>query len=177
MKFYPGLVGGHCIGVDPYYLIHKSRKIGFEPNIISAGRNINDEMHNIFVKDLLEIMEKKEISIQGADIVIFGYTFKENCPDIRNTRVKHLAIELKKAGANVEIYDPIAEFEVQSDMIDGFKLLSDIEPNKYQCAIFAVAHDNFKKININELRKKLKTNSIIADLKYIFNINESDIRL
>ena len=84
MKFYPGLVGGHCIGVDPYYLIHKSRKIGFEPNIISAGRNINDEMHTIFVKDLLEIMEKKEISIQGADIVIFGYTFKENCPDIRN---------------------------------------------------------------------------------------------
>ena len=176
IKYTPGLVGGHCIGVDPYYLIHKSRMVGFEPKIITAGRKINDDMHLNFSDSLINIMKEKKIDPQGSKLLIMGFTFKEDCPDTRNTRVFNLVQELERYKIKVSIYDPIADFG-GNELYQSLDVVNEIHKDHYDVAVFSVAHTEFRSINIRDFRKILKKNSVIADLKYLFNHSETDLRM
>ena len=175
-KYSPGLVGGHCIGVDPYYLIHKSKMIGYEPQIITAGRKINDDMHLIFSNSLINIMRHKKINPKDSRLLILGFTFKEDCPDTRNTRVFNLAKELEYHGIKVSIYDPIADFD-GNELYKSLDIVNEIQEDHYDVAVFAVAHTQFKSIVLEDFRKILKKNSVIADLKYLFKQSETDLRM
>jgi len=178
LPFRPGLVGGHCIGVDPYYLTHKAQAIGYHPEIILAGRRLNDGMGAYVVSQLIKAMTKRRIHVDGARVLIFGLAFKENCPDIRNTRVVDIVNELKEYNCVVDVCDPwVAHQEAQSEyeisLIDRIQLL----PETYDAIILAVAHSEFKKMGIKEIRRLGKDIHIIFDLKYIFDAKESDLRL
>ena len=175
-KYTPGLVGGHCIGVDPYYLIHKSKQIGHEPQIITAGRKINDDMHLVISKSLVQAMIEKKIEPQFSKLIVMGFTFKEDCPDVRNTRVYNLIKELELQKIEVSIYDPIADFEGH-ESCNSLNIVNEIKEDYYDAAIFAVAHQEFRSIEIAQFRKSLKNNSIIADLKYIFHRSQTDLRI
>tara|TARA_Y100000739_G_C20610288_1_gene468162 strand:- start:1575 stop:2876 length:1302 start_codon:yes stop_codon:yes gene_type:complete len=176
LNFRPGLVGGHCIGVDPYYLAFKAQSVGHHPEVILAGRRINDSMPSyVAEKFILELIRKK-IPINEAKILILGFTFKENCPDTRNTKIFQLMEHLTGVGLSVDIYDPIAD---ASSVLKEFKfnLIKVPTKNTYSGIICAVAHDNFKSedgINVTELVLK---KSVIYDLKNIFQTSTSDIRL
>ena len=163
LKFKPGLVGGHCIGVDPYYLAQKAQEAGYHPEIILAGRRLNDGMGAYVASETIKLMIKKEIPIKNASILILGFTFKENCNDVRNTRVIDIVEELKSYQARISISDPWAEpeFVKREYGIDTFKALSGNE-EKYDAVILAVAHTEFNKLNIHELVNK---RSVIYDVK------------
>ncbi len=172
LKFKPGLVGGHCIGVDPYYLTHKAQQLGYNPEIILAGRRLNDNMGIFVANQVVKLMIKKGKRVEGAKILVLGITFKENCPDIRNSRVIDVINELKDFGCNVDVYDPWADKEeVKREY--GIDLLTkddNIDISKYDAIVVAVAHDEFKKMDI-----KKSDNQVIYDIKGI--LKESDGRL
>ena len=150
LKFSPGLVGGHCIGVDPYYLTHKAQELGYHPEIILAGRRINDNMGKYAANRVIKLMIKHDKKINKAKVLILGITFKENCPDIRNSRVIDVIKELKEFGCNVDVYDPWAD---KNDVLKEYKfnLLSDLDLKQYDAIVLAVAHDEFKNLDFSNL--------------------------
>ena len=176
MPFRPGLVGGHCIGVDPYYLTFKAQATGYLPEIILAGRRLNDGMGEYIALELVKHMLFKKMHINGAKILIMGLTFKENCPDIRNTRVVDIVNSLKNFGAHIECFDPwVQGDEALND--HGVEMIEHPKENFYDSVIVAVAHNEFINIGIDKIRKFCKTNHVIYDLKYLFPASETDIRL
>jgi UDP-N-acetyl-D-galactosamine dehydrogenase len=176
MYFEPGIVGGHCIGVDPYYLTFKAKKSGYHPEIILAGRKLNDSMPKYITSRLFDLFKSNLIKITDAKVLFMGLTFKENCPDIRNTKVIEIIKILERKKIKVEIYDPWVDPKfVQSEF--GIKCLSYPHKNKYDAIVLAVKHDKFREIGIDNIRKFGKNKSIIFDLKYIFNKEDVNDRL
>lgn len=175
LPFRPGLVGGHCIGVDPYYLTHKAQSVGYHPEMILAGRRLNDGMGQYVVSQLVKEMLKKRIHVDNSNILIMGLTFKENCPDLRNTKVIDIVNELKEYNVNVDITDPWCSDEEAFHEYG----LNVTEPKKghYDAVILAVAHDEFKKQGIDTIRELGKDNHVIYDLKYVLPKTEVDMRL
>jgi UDP-N-acetyl-D-galactosamine dehydrogenase len=176
LPFRPGLVGGHCIGVDPYYLTHKAQAIGYNPEVILSGRRINDSMGAYVVSQLIKLMLKKRIHVQDAKVLIMGLTFKENCPDIRNTRIVDIVEELKTYGVSVDVYDPWVN---SNEAFEEYAIRPINQPGlgKYDAMILAVAHQEFKEMPIQEIRALGKAQSIIYDLKYLFPADQTDARL
>ena len=161
LPFSPGLVGGHCISVDPYYLAYKSKKLGYTPDVILSGRNVNDSMGRFVAKKVKKLLLSKGIEIKGSTILILGITFKEDCPDIRNTKIIDVYNELKFCGAHLEVFDPVANFdEVKKEL--NIDLIDDYNQKKYSAIILAVAHSEFKFIDFNRLRHK---KTVIYDAK------------
>ncbi len=176
LPFRPGLVGGHCIGVDPYYLTYKAQAIGYHPEIILAGRRLNDNMASYVATNLVKAMIQKDIKIKDANILILGLTFKENCPDIRNTKVVDIVKELKDYEANVDVYDPwINVTESQHEY--GITPVSELVEQKYDAIVLAVAHHQFKELGADNIRKLGKKDVVIYDLKYVLDKQNVDIRL
>jgi len=176
LPFRPGLVGGHCIGVDPYYLTHKAESIGYHPEIILAGRRLNDSMGVYVVSQLVKAMTKGRIHVSQSRVLILGLTFKENCPDIRNTKVVDIVRELADYGVLVDVYDPWID-PAESVNEYGIKPISLPDKAAYDAIIIAVAHDEFKKLGVKAIREFGKEDHILYDLKYILSQDESDIRL
>lgn len=176
LPFRPGLVGGHCIGVDPYYLTHKAIEVGYHPEMILAGRRLNDSIGCYVAEQVSKLMTKKRIHVVDANILIMGLTFKENCPDIRNTRVIDLIQEFKSFNCNVDIYDPwVDKQEVFHEY--GITPTDAPEAGHYDAIILAVAHDEFKEMRVEQLRKLGRKNYVLYDIKYILNADEVDGRL
>lgn len=176
LPFRPGLVGGHCIGVDPYYLTHKAQAIGYHPEIILAGRRLNDSMGEYVVAQLVKAMAKKRIQVDGAKVLIMGLTFKENCPDLRNTRVVDIIDELKEYNCTVDVYDPwVSVDEAQHQY--GITPVAEPNAGNYDAIILAVAHIQFKDMGAAAIRSFGKPEAVLYDLKYVFKNNESDLRL
>jgi len=176
LPFRPGLVGGHCIGVDPYYLTHKAQSIGYHPEVILAGRRLNDGMGAYVVNQLVKAMARKKIQVNGAKVLIMGLAFKENCPDVRNTRVVDIYRDLKKYCCEVDVYDPWVS-KAESLHEYGIPLISKLEENKYDAVILAVAHNQFKELGAKKIRDLGLKNHVIYDLKYILKADQSDLRL
>lgn len=176
LAFRPGLVGGHCIGVDPYYLTHKAQAIGYHPEIILAGRRLNDGMGAYVVAQLVKEMAKKRIHVDGARVLVMGLAFKENCPDLRNTRVVDIVAELKDYNCLVDVYDPWASFSEAQDEY-GIAPISEPKPGGYDAIILAVAHRQFKEMGGAAIRALGKPVSVLYDLKYVLSAQESDLRL
>ena len=176
LPFKPGLVGGHCIGVDPYYLTFKAKSIGYHPKIILAGRELNDKMGNFVASQLIMRMKKKSIKIRNAKILIMGLTFKENCADIRNSGIKSVIDILKKSKCNLDFYDPWANKKDIKKTYDVFPKLK-LTKNTYDAVIIAVAHDKFKTLGIDAINNLCKKNRVIYDLKNLFTSNKIDLRL
>ena len=176
LPFRPGLVGGHCIGVDPYYLTHKANEVGYYPEMILAGRRLNDNMGSYVANEVSKLMTKKRIQIAEANILIMGLTFKENCPDHRNTRVLDLIKELKSFNCNVDVYDPWVN---KKQVADEYKIQIIDKPlkDKYSAIVIAVAHDEFKKLTEDQIRAYGKNNHVLYDIKYLLKANETDGRL
>ncbi|EHU1275650.1 TPA: Vi polysaccharide biosynthesis UDP-N-acetylglucosamine C-6 dehydrogenase TviB [Acinetobacter baumannii] len=176
LPFRPGLVGGHCIGVDPYYLTHKAQAIGYHPEIILAGRRLNDSMGAYVVTQLVKGMIKKKIQVEGAKVLVLGLSFKENCPDIRNTKVIDIVKELQEYHMDVDVYDPwIDSEETQHEY--GITPVKQPTAGQYDAVILAVAHNEFKEMGIEAIRSLGKTSHVLYDLKYVLAQSESDIRL
>lgn len=176
LPFRPGLVGGHCIGVDPYYLTHKAQAIGYHPEIILAGRRLNDAMGSYVVAQLVKAMLKRRIHVDGARVLVMGLTFKENCPDLRNTRVIDIIKELREYNVQVDVYDPwVSAEEAQHE----YGITPVIEPdiNAYSGIILAVAHNEFRSMGVENIRKLGKAEHVLYDLKYLLSAEESDLRL
>lgn len=176
MPFRPGLVGGHCIGVDPYYLAHKAQLVGYESKIILAARLLSDGMGGYVVSQLLKCMAKKRIHINGSRVLIMGFTFKENCPDLRNTRVIDIIHSLKECNCSVDVYDPWVE-NSESLLEYGVETIAQPIVGSYDAILITVAHDQFKVIGADGIRAFGKSNSIIYDLKYVLPLKDSDLRL
>ncbi len=176
LPFKPGLVGGHCIGVDPYYLTFKSQQVGHHPEIILAGRRINDSMSGFVAAKLIKAMAKKGITIQGSRILLLGFTFKENCPDIRNTKVSNLVHELEDFGAVVNVVDPLVD-QKQADQIYGIRVECEVLASDYDAVLLAVAHDHFVEQGGLALREYCKQKHILFDLKSCLPRADSDLRL
>jgi UDP-N-acetyl-D-galactosamine dehydrogenase len=176
LPFRPGLVGGHCIGVDPYYLTHKAQAIGYHPEIILAGRRLNDSMGAHVVAQLVKAMTKKRIPVEGARVLVMGLTFKENCPDLRNTRVIDIVVELSDYNCMVDVYDPWVNAE-DSQREYGFTPILKPVSGTYDAIILAVAHHQFKDMGAVAIRDLGKSISILYDLKYVLSAQESDLRL
>jgi UDP-N-acetyl-D-glucosamine/UDP-N-acetyl-D-galactosamine dehydrogenase len=176
IPFRPGLVGGHCIGVDPYYLTYKSEAIGYYPQVILSGRRINDGMGHYIAGQMIKAMLKKGIKMNAARVLILGISFKENCPDIRNTRVVDVLNELVDYGIEVDVFDPRVN---KQDVYEEYGLTINNKPAKgiYDGIILAVGHDEFKQIGVNALKDFGKNNHIFYDLKYLFDTSETELRL
>lgn len=173
LKFKPGLVGGHCIGVDPYYLAYKAESLGYYPQVILSGRRVNDNMGMFVANKLIKLMLKKEHEISGSSVLILGFTFKENCPDIRNTRVIDIYTELIQFDLNVDVFDPWANAEeVKAEY--KVDLITDISFKTYQAVIIAVAHQQFLTIDFHQFKNN---NAVIFDTKSIIDRNLADARL
>lgn len=179
LPFRPGLVGGHCIGVDPYYLTHKAQAIGYNPEIILAGRRLNDSMGEYVVTQLVKTMIKKRIQVEGAKVLILGLSFKENCPDVRNTKVIDIVHELEEYNIDVDVYDPWVDVhEAQHEYgISPINDIGNLENNSYDGIILAVAHKQFVERGVEKIRELGKSNHVLYDLKYLFDSELSDIRL
>ena len=176
LPFRPGLVGGHCIGVDPYYLTHKAQEIGYHPEMILAGRRLNDNMSLYVASEVLKLMTSRRIHVKGARILVLGLTFKENCPDLRNSKVIDIIRELEKYGAKVEVYDPwIDAREARHEY--GVRPLKSLGGQKYDAAVLAVAHNEFKEMGVRAIRRLLKPSSVVYDIKHLFPRDETDGRL
>jgi len=176
LPFKPGLVGGHCIGVDPYYLTHMAEAIGYHPQIILAGRRINDAMGAYVAGQLVKAMLKRRLQVDGARVLILGLTFKENCPDLRNTRVVDVVAELQDYGVHVDVHDPwVNAADVQKKY--GLPLTATPEPNSYDGVILTLAHDSYRQAGATTLRGYGQPHHVFFDLKSIFARDESDFRL
>ena len=176
LPFQPGLVGGHCIGVDPYYLTHKAEAIGYHPQIILAGRRINDGMGAYVASQLVKAMLKRRLQVDGARVLILGLTFKENCPDLRNTRVIDVIAELRGYGVHVDVHDPWVDAAVVQNEY-GLALVTTPEPGAYDGVILAVAHDSYHEAGAAALRGYGRPGHVFCDLKSVFARDESDLRL
>ena len=176
LPFKPGLVGGHCIGVDPYYLTYKADSIGYHPKIILAGREINDNMGDHVASELVKELNKKDIEIKNAKILIMGLTFKENCADIRNSGIQSTIVKLKEFNCNLDLYDPWVDIEEIKETYN-ISPHSKLNQNTYDGIIIAVAHEEFKKMGIKTISNLCKKNHVIYDLKYLFSKGEVDLRL
>lgn len=176
LPFRPGLVGGHCIGVDPYYLTHKAQAVGYHPEIILAGRRLNDSMGAYVANQLIKAMIKRRIQIEGSRVLVMGLTFKENCPDLRNTRVVDIVTELQDYHCAVDVYDPwISEAESKHEYDISPTLLPD--QAAYDGIILAVAHHQFKMMGVEVIRGFGRANHVLYDLKYLFPAAATDLRL
>jgi UDP-N-acetyl-D-glucosamine/UDP-N-acetyl-D-galactosamine dehydrogenase len=176
LPFKPGLVGGHCIGVDPYYLTDKAIKVGYEPDMILAGRKINDNMGSFVVSEVIKLMRLKNIYTRDANILIMGLTFKENCPDLRNTKVVDLVYGFESLNCNVDVFDPWVD-SVESIKEYGIKILNKPISEKYDAIILAVAHAEFTKISLEKIKSYGKTKHVLYDIKYLLEAHEVDGRL
>ena len=177
LNFKPGLVGGHCIGVDPYYLTYKSQELGHNPEVILSGRRINDEMGNYCAREILKKFDEQNLELSNLNVLIMGFTFKENCPDIRNTKIVDMVNTLQKSGISVDIYDPWVNIEYAITHYD-FNFVPKPVHKKYDAVIIATAHSEFKNMSEEEINLfKKSDNSIIFDIKSIKNKEFSDLRL
>jgi UDP-N-acetyl-D-galactosamine dehydrogenase len=177
LPFRPGLVGGHCIGVDPYYLTHKAQSLGYHPEVILAGRRINDSMSKHVVSQVAQLMMRKRIHIVESRILVMGLTFKENCPDIRNSKVIDIIDELKRLNANVDIFDPWVDID-EARKEYGVELIPALNQQKiYDAVILAVGHKQFVRMGIEAIRALCKLNHIVYDVKYLFEANQVDGRI
>jgi UDP-N-acetyl-D-galactosamine dehydrogenase len=176
LPFRPGLVGGHCIGVDPYYLTHKAQEIGYNPEIILAGRRLNDNMGAYVVARIIKLMLKKRVHISGSNILILGLTFKENCPDLRNTRVIDIINEFRDYGANVDVFDPWVN---KDEAVHEYHIRPIEAPaaGQYDAVILAVRHDEFVELGVERIREYGKPVHVLYDIKYVFPADEVDGRL
>ena len=176
LPFRPGLVGGHCIGVDPYYLVHKAEQAGYHPQIIAASRRINDKMGSLVATEVVRLMTQKRIHVVDANVLILGLAFKENCPDLRNTRVTDIAGELEQCNVNVDIYDPWVSSQEAKHVFD-ITMVETLEAERYDAVILAVAHEQFQAMGIDEIRQLTRNNGVIFDIKYLFPADVVDGRL
>ncbi len=176
LPFRPGLVGGHCIGVDPYYLTHKALEVGYNPEMILAGRRINDNMGSVVADQVLKLMTKKGIHVEDANILIMGLAFKENCPDIRNTRVVDLVEEFESFNCSIDLYDPwVSQDQAMNEY--NIKLIEKPVKGKYDAIVLAVAHDIIKELSLEQIKAFGKDNHVLYDIKYLLGPNEVDGRL
>ncbi len=175
-RFVPGMVGGHCIGVDPYYLTYKSEQVGYKPEMILAGRKLNDGMAHYYAKTICQKMEQENYHLSSSKILIMGMTFKENCPDYRNTKVVDLINDLISKGIAVDVFDP---FLVKEHIKKEFKLnlIEDLPENFYDAIVIAVSHSQFKTMGIEKIRRFGKSGSFIFDIKNTFPIKNDLIRI
>ncbi|TIC78988.1 Vi polysaccharide biosynthesis UDP-N-acetylglucosamine C-6 dehydrogenase TviB [Crenobacter intestini] len=177
LPFRPGLVGGHCIGVDPYYLTHKAQSVGYHPEIILAGRRLNDNMGMYVVSQLVKAMTKRRIHVEGARVLVMGLTFKENCPDLRNTRIIDILHELQEYNVKADVFDPWVNAE-EAEAEYGISPVTHPEAGTYDAIVLAVAHREFKELGAEGIRTFGKMdNHVLYDLKYVLNASQSDIRL
>lgn len=176
IPFRPGLVGGHCISVDPYYLLHKAKQVGLNPEIIASGRAINGAMGRYVAHQLLVAMKKKNVNIRGARILILGLTFKENCPDTRNTRVVDIIDELHQEGCVIDVYDPLVEACDHIEM-KSFSLITNPQANKYSGIIIAVPHGKFYELGVKKIHDFGSDPYVLYDLKWLLPSENSDLRL
>ena len=176
LPFRPGLVGGHCIGVDPYYLTHKAQELGYHPEMILAGRRLNDNMPIYVVTDIVKLMNRKRIHTNGARVLVLGITFKENCPDVRNSKAVDVVRELRKYGAQVDVHDPWADRR-ECLREYGLRPVSRLRPKHYDLVVLAVAHDQFRKLGAAAIRKLCRKNHVLYDIKHAFPAAEVDARL
>lgn len=176
LPFRPGLVGGHCIGVDPYYLTYKAQSLGYHPEIILSGRRINDGMSSHIAERVLRLMTKKKIQMVDSNILVMGLTFKENCPDIRNTKVTDVIAELAGFHTNIDVYDPWAD-AAEVKQAYGLTLVDKPKQNHYDAAIVCVAHDQIKEMGIEAIKALCKDVHVIFDVKYLFDKEQVDDRL
>lgn len=176
LTFRPGLVGGHCIGVDPYYLTHKVQSLGLHPEIILAARRLNDRMGEYVATQLIKEMVKQRIQVVGSKILVMGLSFKENCPDIRNTKIVDMVKALKEYDLDLDIYDPWVD-PLDAAKKYGIDPVASLANAKYDAIVLAVAHDQFKQMSIDEFKAVAKEKYVLYDLKYILNHTDVDIRL
>ena len=176
LPFRPGLVGGHCIGVDPYYLTHKAEALGYHPQVILAGRRINDGMGAFLAGQIVKAMLKRRIHVDGARALVLGLTFKENCPDLRNTRVVDVVAELRDYGVRVDVHDPCADAE-EARHEYGLDLIGTPDTGAYDGMVLAVAHEAFRTTGPESLRRYGRAGAVFCDLKSVFARDESDLRL
>jgi UDP-N-acetyl-D-glucosamine/UDP-N-acetyl-D-galactosamine dehydrogenase len=176
LPFRPGLVGGHCIGVDPYYLTHKAQEIGYHPEMILAGRRLNDNMALHVAAQITRLMAARRIHVKGARVLVLGITFKENCPDIRNSKVADVVRELDKQGAQVEVFDPWASAaECRHEY--GLALVRELKPGRYDAAVIAVAHREFRELGAKGVRRLCRRKHVVYDIKHVFPAAAVDARL
>ena len=176
LPFVPGLVGGHCIGVDPYYLTHKAGEVGFDPKMILSGRAVNDDMGSYIAIEVSKLMTKKRINLVDANVLIMGLAFKENSPDLRNSGVARLVTTLQSFNCSVQVYDPwIDKKEAKKEF--NIELLDRPEKGKYDAIILAVAHDDFKELSLKEIKSYGTSNHVLYDVKYLFKQSDVDGRL
>lgn len=176
LPFRPGLVGGHCIGVDPYYLTHKAQEIGYHPEMILAGRRVNDNMALYVAERVAQLMVKKRIHVNGARVLVLGLTFKEDCPDLRNSKVVDVISELEKYGAKVDVYDPWIDAK-EAFHEYGIKPIKKLNTNTYDGIVLAVGHQKFKDLGIDAVRSFAKREHVLFDIKYVFDKKSVDGRL
>ena len=176
LPFRPGLVGGHCIGVDPYYLTHKAQEIGYHPEMILAGRRLNDNMAIYVASEIIRRMTGRRIHVKGARILMMGMTFKENCPDVRNSKVVDVIRELEKFGAKVDVYDPWVDGN-EAHHEYGLRPIKIVRKGSYDAIVMAVAHNEFRKMGLAKVRALAKREHVLYDIKYVFKAHEVDGRL
>jgi UDP-N-acetyl-D-galactosamine dehydrogenase len=176
LKFTPGLVGGHCIGVDPYYLTHKAQEVGYQPSLIPASRLINEGMGPYVASRLIKLMAARGHSIVGARVLVLGLSFKENCPDLRNTRVVDIVAELQQYHAEIELYDPWVDGD-EAQREYGITLQPQLREGAYDAVLIAVAHQQFREMGSAALRRLARPGAVLFDVKYLFPANETDGRL
>ena len=176
LPFRPGLVGGHCISVDPYYLTHKAQSIGYMPDVILAGRKINDGMGVYVASQLIKKMTRSEFTVKGSKVLVMGVSFKENCPDLRNSKVVDVVQELQDYGLDVDVYDPVVD---KTEVFEqyGIKIKAEPSPEYYDAVVVAVGHDAFKEMGSHRVRQFCRTGGIIYDIKYVFDKDSVDMRL
>ncbi|MCG7990919.1 MAG: Vi polysaccharide biosynthesis UDP-N-acetylglucosamine C-6 dehydrogenase TviB [Candidatus Thiodiazotropha lotti] len=176
LPFRPGLVGGHCIGVDPYYLTHKAQSISYQPEIILAGRRLNDGMGAYVVHSVVKMMMKRGMSTNNSRVLVLGLTFKENCPDLRNTRVVDIVSEFEDYGASVDVYDPWVNPE-EAEEEYGLLPIDSLSDGTYDAVILAVAHQEFQQMGADKIRALCKENGVLFDVKNVLPVDEVDARL
>jgi UDP-N-acetyl-D-glucosamine/UDP-N-acetyl-D-galactosamine dehydrogenase len=176
LPFRPGLVGGHCIGVDPYYLTHKAQEVGYHPEMILAGRRLNDNMGLYVAQQVAQLMIKRRIHVKGARVLVLGLAFKENCPDLRNSKVVDVIRELEKYGAKVDVYDPWIDAE-EAHHEYGLRPVRRPAAGRYDALVMAVAHKQFRDMGIEAIRRYAKRDHVLYDIKYVFRATEVDGRL
>ncbi len=176
LPFRPGLVGGHCISVDPYYLTHKAQEIGYHPEVILAGRRINDGMGNYVAESVVKLMTRNRIPVVDSKVLVMGLAFKENCPDLRNTRVVDIIHELQQFNAQIDVFDPWVDAS-EAEHEYGLTPIAQPEPGRYDAIILCVGHDQFKKMGVDAIRALGKPAHILYDVKYVLPKTASDGRL
>jgi len=176
LPFRPGLVGGHCIGVDPYYLTHKAQEIGYHPDMILAGRRINDNMGMYVAAEVVKLLTEKRLPVKGARVLVMGLTFKENCPDVRNSKVADVIRELERYGARVDVYDPWVNARTARHEY-GVTLVETPRAKAYEAIVLAVPHQVFRELGVKQIRRFGRPKHVIYDVKYLFSRNATDGRL